>query len=75
MMKKSGIIRFRKIKDSNMILMMNLAKRCLDDGYLDQTETALILSSQMLQINHELMLNGESRSRDMSLDFINRYLI
>eukprot|EP00347_Sterkiella_histriomuscorum_P001312 403372517 len=72
--RKSGIIKFRRIKDSHLILLMSLAKRCLDDGYTEQTETALVLSAQMLQINQDLMFSGELRQREMSQDFVTRYL-
>ncbi|CDW80807.1 UNKNOWN [Stylonychia lemnae] len=70
--RRSGI-KFKKIKESHLILMINLATRCLDDGHSQLVETALLISVQMSQANQELGFT-DLRSKSMSLDHVQRQL-
>lgn len=54
MPKKNGF-KPKKIKESHMFLLMTLARKSLNDGYLDLTESALQIQNQIMSINDDLL--------------------
>lgn len=63
-----------KIKENHMILMLTLARRCLEDSEFSLSETVLNTSISMSVISEDLMQMNPHKVKGFSKDFIQRYL-
>lgn len=67
-------IKPKKIKETHLILLMTLAKKCLDEGLLELVDTALSVQITIVLVNEELLSQPEYRAKVLSQDFVWRYL-
>ena len=66
--------RQRKIKENHMVLMLNLAKKVIEDGELTLAEVILNTQVSMQAISEDLMQMNQHKLKGFSKDFIQRYL-
>ena len=71
--KKSGY-KIKKIKENHLILMLNLAKKCLADGFYGLVESALNIQISINLINDEFIPSPELRVKTWNQEFVQRYL-
>ena len=64
----------RKIKENHMVMMLNLARKCIEDGELSLGESILNTQISMQVISEDLMQINQHKVKGFSKDFIQRYL-
>ena len=71
---KALIARPLKIKENHMVLMLNLAKKAVEDGETGLVEQILNTQISMQVISEDLMQINQHKMKGFSKDFIQRYL-
>jgi len=64
----------RKIKENHMVMILNLSKKCLEDGEFSLAESMLNTQISMQVISEDLMQINQHKAKGFSKDFIQRYL-
>jgi len=71
---KVPVFKPRKIKENHMVMMLNLARKCLEDGEVSLAEAILNTQISMQVISEDLMQLNQHKAKGFSKDFIQRYL-